>query len=228
MKKDVFCAAVAVLCCAALAAGTPPLVRLPHRGKGLEGRFHPTYASAHAPETSRAKDVPPFLRGSVMYQLFTRMFTPEGTFTAARAKLKDLKADGVDIVYLTPHQLADDDPDPRFWSGRQKACKLNNPKNPYRQKDFFAVDPEYGTKEDIFDHPTHPYTKGLFQSLPDMEHESERLHPIPGLPPDPTHLPKGCPFHPRCPQAGKECHEVPPYTEITPGHFCRCRKEGAK
>jgi len=87
---------------------------------------------------------------------------------------------------------------------------------------------EYGTKEDIFDHPTHPYTKGLFQSLPDMEHESERLHPIPGLPPDPTHLPKGCPFHPRCPRAGTECHEVPPYTEISPGHFCRCRKEGAK
>ena len=49
MKKDIFCAAVAVLCCAALmAAETPPLVRLPHRGKGLEGRFHPTYASAHA------------------------------------------------------------------------------------------------------------------------------------------------------------------------------------
>ena len=131
------------------ANGPFPLVRLPHRGKGLEGRFHPTYASAHAPETSRAKDVPPFLRGCVMYQLFTRMFTPEGTFAAARAKLKDLKADGIDIVYLTPHQLADDDPDPKFWSGRQKACKLNNPKNPYRQKDFFAVDPEYGTKEDL-------------------------------------------------------------------------------
>ena len=137
------------ICLTVLSAETTPLVRLPNRGKGLEGRFHPTYASAHAPETSRAKDVPPFLRGSVMYQLFTRMFTPEGTFAAARAKLPDLKADGVDIVYLTPHQLADDDPDPKFWSGRQKACNLNNPKNPYRQKDFFAVDPEYGTKEDL-------------------------------------------------------------------------------
>ena len=90
----------AAICLTALAAAeTPPLVRIPHRGKGLEGRFHPTYASAHAPETSRAKDVPPFLRGAVMYQLFTRMFTPEGTFAAARAKLPDLKADGVDIVY---------------------------------------------------------------------------------------------------------------------------------
>ncbi len=107
-------AALAAICLAALAAETPPLVRLPHKGKGLEGRFHPTYASAHAPETSRAKDVPPFLRGSVMYQLFTRMFTPEGTFAAARAKLKDLKDDGIDIVYLTPRQLADDDPGPKF------------------------------------------------------------------------------------------------------------------
>ena len=141
---------IAGMACLATALGdSPPLVRLPHRGKGLEGRFHPTYASAHDAATSRARAVPAFLRGSVMYQLFTRMFTPEGTFAAARAKLPELKADGIDIIYLTPHQLADDDPDTRFWSGRQRACRLNNPKNPYRQKDFFAVDPEYGTKEDL-------------------------------------------------------------------------------
>ena len=134
---------------AVAADGHLPLVRLPNRGKGLEGRFHPTYASAHDAQTTEARAVPQFLRGSVMYQLFTRMFTPEGTFSAARAKLSDLKADGIDIVYLAPHQLADDDPDQRFWSGRQKACRLNNPRNPYRQKDFFAVDPEYGTKDDL-------------------------------------------------------------------------------
>ena len=44
------------------ADGPFPLVRLPNRGKGVEGQFHPTYASAHAPETTRAKSVPPFLR----------------------------------------------------------------------------------------------------------------------------------------------------------------------
>ena len=131
------------------ATGPFPLVRLPDRDKTPAGRFHPTYASAHAPQTTAARAVPDFLRTSVMYQLFTRMFTPEGTFAAARAKLPDLKALGVDLIYLTPHQLADDDPDPRFWSGRQKACGLKNPKNPYRQKDFFAVDPEYGTKADL-------------------------------------------------------------------------------
>ena len=84
---------------------------------------------------------------------------------------------------------------------------------------------EYGTKEDIFDHPTHPYTIGLFQSLPDMEHDTERLSPIPGLPPDPTDLPEGCAFAPRCPHAGEACGKEILNREITPGHFCRCIKE---
>ena len=117
--------------------------------KGPNGRYVPTYPSAHDPATSRVRDVPAFLRGAVMYQLFTRMFTPEGTFKAAEAKLPELKALGVDVVYLTPHQLADDDPDPTHWSARQKQCRFGNPKNPYRQKDFYAVDPEYGTASDL-------------------------------------------------------------------------------
>ena len=131
------------------AAVSAPLVRLPHTGKAPEGWFHPTYASAADPKTSKAREVPEFLRRSVMYQLFTRMFTKEGTFAAAEKKLPELKELGVDIIYMTPHQLADDDEDRRFWSGRQKASGMNNAKNPYRQKDFFAVDPEYGTKEDL-------------------------------------------------------------------------------
>ena len=53
MSKCNLSAAVAAICLAALATETPPLVRLPHRGKGLEGRFHPTYASAHAPHILR-------------------------------------------------------------------------------------------------------------------------------------------------------------------------------
>ena len=85
---------------------------------------------------------------------------------------------------------------------------------------------EYGTKEDIFDHPSHPYTIGLFNSLPDMENETDRLSPIPGLPPDPTNLPEGCSFHPRCPHAGEACHGEIPNRELSPGHFCRCIKEG--
>lgn len=58
---------------------------------------------------------------------------------------------------------------------------------------------EYGTKYEIFDHPTHPYTIGLFGAIPDLNSDEEWLHPVDGLPPDPTDLPRGCAFHPRCP-----------------------------
>ena len=82
---------------------------------------------------------------------------------------------------------------------------------------------ESGTKEDLFDHPSHPYTLGLFHSLPDYAIGQDRLHPIEGLPPDPSNLPKGCPFHPRCPKATPECAQGKiPNAEITPGHFCKC------
>ena len=58
---------------------------------------------------------------------------------------------------------------------------------------------ESGSKEQIFRNPLHPYTKGLFASLPKLDDDSKRLKPIKGLPPDPTHLPEGCKFCPRCP-----------------------------
>lgn len=82
---------------------------------------------------------------------------------------------------------------------------------------------EMGDKEAIFDHPTHPYTNGLFGSLPTMAVGEKRLHPIAGLMPDPTHLPEGCSFHPRCPYATEACRSGKvPLTEVAPGHFCRC------
>ncbi len=82
---------------------------------------------------------------------------------------------------------------------------------------------EKGSKRDIFKNPFHPYTLGLFGSLPRLDDDSERLHPIEGLPPDPSHLPDGCKFNPRCPHATDQCRsEAIPLTEITPGHFCRC------
>ena len=82
---------------------------------------------------------------------------------------------------------------------------------------------EYGTKEQIFDHPTHPYTIGLFGAIPDMNEDEEWLHPIDGLPPDPTNLPKGCPFAPRCKYATAECEKgaIPVY-KTADGHDCAC------
>ena len=83
---------------------------------------------------------------------------------------------------------------------------------------------EYASKEDLFRHPTHPYTIGLFGSLPRLDDDSKRLSPIHGLPPDPTDLPEGCTFHPRCPRVCEKCTRgaVPEMAEIAPGHFVRC------
>ena len=89
---------------------------------------------------------------------------------------------------------------------------------------------EIGSLRDIFKNPCHPYTNGLFGALPKLDEEVEWLSPIEGLPPDPTALPQGCKFHPRCPKATEKCRcgnvEL---TEIAPGHMCRCiyaQKEG--
>lgn len=69
---------------------------------------------------------------------------------------------------------------------------------------------ERGTLEEIFDHTKHPYTEGLFNSLPNINDRKAELTPIPGLMPDPSHLPQGCAFAPRCPYATSACEEQPP------------------
>lgn len=82
---------------------------------------------------------------------------------------------------------------------------------------------EYGTVEHIFDYPTHPYTLGLFGSLPKLSSTDPRLKPIKGLMPDPTKLPAGCRFCERCPDATEACTKLPPeVTEVAPGHLVKC------
>ncbi|MBR4157588.1 MAG: ABC transporter ATP-binding protein [Oscillospiraceae bacterium] len=82
---------------------------------------------------------------------------------------------------------------------------------------------EYGSVERIFHNVSHPYTKGLFGSLPSLDKDVHRLTPIEGLMPDPSRLPNGCKFHPRCPNATAACAQrEPAYTELEPGHFVRC------
>ena len=85
---------------------------------------------------------------------------------------------------------------------------------------------EYGPLEDIFTDARHPYTKGLFACIPDIEAEEELLTPIPGLMPDPSDLPPGCSFCPRCAAALPRCgQEDGVLTEVTPGHFVKCVPE---
>lgn len=84
---------------------------------------------------------------------------------------------------------------------------------------------EYGTLKHIYENPSHPYTIGLFGSIPNLNENVKRLSPIPGLMPDPTKLPEGCSFAERCGEACGKCAEANvPYTEIEPGHMVRCAK----
>ena len=97
----------------------------------------------------KAHPSPAWLIEGVMYQINPRAFTPEGTLKAATAKLPKLAELGVTVIYICPVFVSDDDMDLSGWSPRQKASKMNNPRNPYRIKDYYHVDPEYGTDGDL-------------------------------------------------------------------------------
>ncbi|MEN6485113.1 MAG: ABC transporter ATP-binding protein [Syntrophobacteraceae bacterium] len=82
---------------------------------------------------------------------------------------------------------------------------------------------ECGTLADIFDNLRHPYTRGLFDSLPDIENRRAELKPIPGLIPDPMNLPPGCAFHPRCSYAKPECsRDLPKVRWLNDTHYVCC------
>jgi oligopeptide/dipeptide ABC transporter ATP-binding protein len=106
---------------------------------------------------------------------------------------------------------------------------------------------EFATVEDLFDKPQHPYTVGLFRSVPKLGQESARLETIPGNVPNPANFPSGCKFHPRCAKARemaakspanqvvqltvgaekamvmKTCVEIEPtLLEVQPGHWAAC------
>lgn len=82
---------------------------------------------------------------------------------------------------------------------------------------------EHGTLEDIFDNTRHPYTEGLFNSLPSVNSEKGKLKPIKGLMPDPTDLPAGCAFCPRCEYATEICKtKKPPKVFRNATHYVEC------
>jgi peptide/nickel transport system ATP-binding protein len=82
---------------------------------------------------------------------------------------------------------------------------------------------EYGSKKEIFTSPKHPYTIALFNAIPHLHYNLERLSPISGNQPNLLDLPLGCKFSPRCPNVTQQCRtELIKLIEIRPGHFCRC------
>ena len=81
---------------------------------------------------------------------------------------------------------------------------------------------EKGTLEDVFNRTKHPYTEGLFNSLPNINDRKAMLTPIKGLMPDPTNIPAGCPFHPRCPYMDNDCKKPQTAKVISSTHYVRC------
>ena len=95
---------------------------------------------------------------------------------------------------------------------------------------------EEASTSEIFNNPLHPYTKGLLESLPSRneppgstQREKRRLKAISGQVPDPSNLPSGCKFHPRCPIVSEQCKpEEPEFREIVKNHWVRCIRVPAK
>ena len=76
---------------------------------------------------------------------------------------------------------------------------------------------------ELFERPGNPYTRGLLRSVPDPTSEQGKLYQIPGLPPDPAHLPPGCPFAPRCDRAQDLCRQqFPPFVKLNENHDSLC------
>lgn len=82
---------------------------------------------------------------------------------------------------------------------------------------------EFGTLEEIYEgEKHHPYTEGLFGSIPDLTEKTDRLRPVLGLMPDPTDLPGGCKFHPRCPKCFERCINEVPQDTADGTHIIKC------
>lgn len=82
---------------------------------------------------------------------------------------------------------------------------------------------EYASVEKVYNNPSHPYTNGLFNSIPKLDTEEEWLEEIHGLPPEPTERIEGCAFSPRCPNCMEICkHKKPGIPHIDEEHYVRC------
>ena len=88
---------------------------------------------------------------------------------------------------------------------------------------------EYGSIEDIFERPKHPYTQGLLNSIPRLDEDVELLNTIEGTVPAPDAMPSGCRFAPRCPYGNPRCMTEKPGVYHAENSLVSCfRYEGEK
>ena len=82
---------------------------------------------------------------------------------------------------------------------------------------------EQASVEEIFEHPQHPYSQGLWGAIPHIDEEKKTLAVIPGMVPDLSTPPAGCKFHPRCRFRFDPCDKLPPpFFQVSPSHFVSC------
>ncbi len=108
-----------------------------------------------------ARRTPAWFREGLSYQLMPRAFSEEGTIKGAEKHLERLKDLGVTVIYLTPVNVADTDMDRSKWSPRQLKSGFNDPRNPYRAGNYFEVDPEYGTDQDLKEFVAKAHSLGM-------------------------------------------------------------------
>jgi len=93
---------------------------------------------------------------------------------------------------------------------------------------YLGIIVEIGQRDELYDHPLHPYTKALLSAVPIPDPRATRARQrtiLEGDVPSPANPPKGCRFHPRCPIAGEECKTlVPEWREVAPDHWVACHK----
>ena len=108
-----------------------------------------------------AKEAQGWMANGIIYQIWPRSFTAEGTLRAATERLSDIADLGATIVYLCPIMYQDRGMDKRYWSPRQRMSPANNPRNPYRIMDYTRIDPEYRDENDFKNFVSTAHELGL-------------------------------------------------------------------
>jgi glycosidase len=108
-----------------------------------------------------ARRAPAYLESAIIYQVWMRSFSPEGTIKAVTARLPYLADLGATIVYLTPINRLSTDTRVEYWSPRMRQSRAGGAKNPYRIADFDSIDPEFGSEADLKELVDKAHSLGL-------------------------------------------------------------------